>query len=102
VSKEPKPRKRSALQLDNGIKDTVMALRREGIETFESCEGSAGHAYPEPTIAFRGGPGEGWRALSFCLAWGLPVSQLRRIWNVLDRNEPTGPYWEIVFYKRPG
>jgi hypothetical protein len=26
------------------------ALREAGVETFESCEGPAEHAYPEPTI----------------------------------------------------
>jgi hypothetical protein len=25
---------------------------------------------------------------------------LRRVWYVLDSNEPTGPHWEIVFRER--
>lgn len=82
--------------LDPGIRDAVMRLRENGIETVESCEGGAGHAYPEPTIAFRGPPEAGWRALALCLAYGLPVKQLRRIWDVLDGHEPTGPFWEIT------
>jgi hypothetical protein len=84
------------------VRKTVERLRKAGVETYESCEGGAGHAYPEPTIAFRGGPEAGWRALSLCLAWRLPVESLRREWDVLDRNEPTGPYWKIVFRRRPG
>lgn len=45
--------------LDPGIRDAVVALRRGGVETFESCQGGAGHAYPEPTIRFFGGQPEG-------------------------------------------
>ncbi len=75
-------------------------LQSSGIETFESCEGGPGHSYPEPTVRFYGTPEAGWRALSICLAYGLPVGCLRRIWNVLESNEPTGPYWEITFWKR--
>jgi hypothetical protein len=71
-----------------------------GIETFESCEGGPGHAYPEPTICFSGGPEAGWRALGICLTHALPVLCLRRVWYVLDANEPTGPRWEITFRER--
>jgi hypothetical protein len=99
---EPRPSRPIGLELDGGIAKTVDRLRSAGVETYESCEGGPGHAYPEPTIAFRGGSGEGWRAMSLCLTWGLPVSELRRVWDVLDRNEPTGPYWKIVFSRRPG
>jgi hypothetical protein len=102
VSVEPPPSPRVALQLDFGVRKTVERLREAGVETFESCEGGSGHSYPEPTIAFHGGPGAGWHALSLCIAWGLPVLALRREWNVLDRNEPTGPDWKIVFRRRPG
>jgi IS1 family transposase len=35
-----------------------------------------------------------------CLAHSLPVSQLRRAWNILDKNEPTGPHWELTFAGR--
>ncbi len=28
----------------------VEVLRAAGVETFESCEGGAGHSYPEPTV----------------------------------------------------
>ena len=45
--------------LDKGIKKYVEILRSEGIETYESCEGGAGHAYFEPTICFYGQIGEG-------------------------------------------
>ncbi|MGY3588172.1 hypothetical protein ACVIGB_002869 [Bradyrhizobium sp. USDA 4341] len=43
------------LELDSGIRHAVLALRVAGIETFESCEGGHGHAFPDPTIKFHGG-----------------------------------------------
>jgi hypothetical protein len=88
-------------ELDPGIRRAVKILTDHGVETFESCEGGPGHAYPEPTIRFCGGPGAGFRALSVCLDFGLRVSELRRVWDVLDRNDPTGPYWEVTFRERP-
>ena len=87
--------------LDNGIKRTVELLRQAGIETYESCEGGEGHAYPEPTIRFHGEPSEGFRALALLLENNLPVSALKRIWVVNDK-EPTGPEWEVVFWQPPG
>jgi hypothetical protein len=82
--------------LDAGIESAVVALRRAGIETFESCEGGPGHAYPEPTVRFHGQQPEGFRALSAAMAAGLRVAGLRRVWPILDE-EPTGPWWELVF-----
>jgi len=84
-------------KLDRGIEKAVMRLQACGIETFESCEGGLGHAYPEPTIRFHGTPEAGWRAVGICLAYGLPIMALRRVWDVLDGNEPVGPHWEITF-----
>lgn len=82
--------------LDAGIAHVVITLRRAGVETFESCEGGNGHAYPDPTVRFHGGSAEGFRALSAAIGAGLPVSELRRVWVVLDR-EPSGPWWELTF-----
>ena len=87
-------------KIDRGIKRAVSLLQAHEIETYESCEGGEGHAYAEPTVRFHGVPEAGWRALSVCLAHGLPVASLKRVWDVLDRNEPTGPYWEITFRER--
>lgn len=86
--------------LDPGIETYVKALRQEGIETFESCEGGAGHAYTEPTVRFHGGKSEGFRALDAALRRGLPVAHLRRTWPIND-GEPTGPWWEMTFAQRP-
>lgn len=98
---EPPPSPRKANRLDVGIRKTVQLFQREGIETSQSCEGGKGHSYAEPTIAFHGEPEAGFRCLALCLAYGLPVQDLRRVWSV-DEGEPTGPIWEITFRRRPG
>lgn len=82
--------------LDVGIVKAVVALRSHGIETFESCEGGSGHAYPEPTVRFHGDTPEGFRALAVAMKEKLPVAELRRVWPIQDE-EPTGPWWEITF-----
>lgn len=83
--------------LDAGIRRAVEVLQSAGVETFESCEGGEGHAYPEPTVRFHGDAFEGFRALAVALRAGLHVLALRRAWPVIDY-EPTGPWWEIVFH----
>jgi hypothetical protein len=80
---EPPPAPPIPGQSDPGIRQAVQRLREHGIETCESCEGGAGHAYPEPTVAFYGRPEAGWKAVSICLGYGLPVRSLRRVWDVL-------------------
>ncbi|MEK6703020.1 MAG: hypothetical protein AABZ53_12205 [Planctomycetota bacterium] len=85
--------------LDPGICPFVECLSNAGIETFESCEGGHGHAYTEPTIRFHGGTGEGFRALAIAQKHGLPVSEIRRTWPI-NNDEPTGPHWEIVFWRK--
>ena len=82
--------------LDEGIRDIVMTLVSAGVETFESCEGGRGHAFPCPTVRFEGSSAEGLRALSVALANGLPVADLRRVWGVVD-GVPHGPWWEMTF-----
>lgn len=83
--------------LDKGIAKAVQLLHGEGIETYESCEGGEGHSYPEPTIRFFGGSGEGFKAFAIAVTHGLDVKQLRRSWQVID-GELTGPTWELVFW----
>ena len=83
--------------LDPGIAKAVKILNTCGVETFESCEGGPGHSYPEPTVRFYGDRYEGFRAFTIAMQQGLPVTSLRRMWLITD-DEPTGPYWEMVFY----
>ena len=82
--------------LDPGIAYAVDALRWANVETFESCEGGPGHAYPEPTVRFHGGAAAGFAALAAAIGAGLPISELRRVWPIID-DEPTGPWWEMTF-----
>ena len=84
------------VELDPGIAEAVTALRRVGVETFEACEGTPGHAIPVPTIRFHGGQAEGFRAMAEAVKAGLEVSELRRVWAMQD-GEPTGPWWELTF-----
>ena len=84
--------------LDPGIEREVEALLAASVETFESCEGGAGHAFPEPTVRFYGDRSEGFRALAAAMRAGLQVAVLRRVWPVLD-GDPTGPWWEMTFYQ---
>lgn len=87
--------------LDTGIEKEVLILRDGGIETFESCQGGAGHAYPAPTIRFYGDRAEGFRALAIALRSGLAIKDLRRVWSIIEE-EPTGPWWEMVFVSSRG
>jgi hypothetical protein len=83
--------------VDPGIARAVRVLFDNGVETTESCEGGKGHPFPEPTVSFTGGQGEGFRALAIALQHGLKVSELRRVWTIID-GEPTGPEWDLTFY----
>ena len=82
--------------LDEGIRRIVETLIANGVETFESCQGGDGHAFPEPTVRFEGAAAEGLRALSVALAYGLPVYHLRQTWAVRD-GVLHGPWWEMTF-----
>jgi hypothetical protein len=82
--------------LDPEIARYVDILDAAGIETFESCQGGEGHAFLEPTIRFSGNRGEGFRALALAITYALPVSELRRYWQIVD-GEPEGPHWELTF-----
>ena len=86
------------MPLDEGIAHAVHALRQEGIETIESCEGGAQHPFSEPTIRIVGGSGEGFRAYGVAVRASLKPRSIARIWTV-DDGELTGPYWDIIFYK---
>jgi hypothetical protein len=86
-------------KLDKGIERAVRVLQAHEIETFESCEGGEGHAFPEPTVRFYGTPEAGWRAVAVCLAHGLPVLSLRRVWYFTN-GEPIGPDWELTFREK--
>jgi hypothetical protein len=82
--------------LDAGIERAVHVLVSAGIATYESCEGGRGHAFPEPTVRFRGDHAEALRAVAAAIDHGLPVNALRRVWGVTN-GELDGPWWEVTF-----
>jgi hypothetical protein len=84
--------------LDSEIKNAVEIFNQHEIETYESCGGGVGHSYPEPTIRFHGGRGEGFKALAVALQNGLQIKDLRRLWQIID-GELIGPTWEITFWR---
>jgi hypothetical protein len=82
--------------LDDGIREIVVTLIANGVETFESCEGGREHSFPWPTVRFEGSSSEGLRAVSIAMAHGFPVDNLRRVWGVVD-GSLHGPWWEMTF-----
>lgn len=88
------------MPLDEGISEAVLLLRSDGVETIESCQGGDGHAFPEATIRFCGGPAAGFHAYAAARKYNLPVKELRRVWSI-DDGELTGPVWDMVFTTRP-
>lgn len=82
--------------LDPKIKPIVVLLNENGIETYESCQGGIGHAFPMPTVRFHGERSEGFRVLAIAQANGLHLAEMRRFWSIND-GEPVGPSWEITF-----
>lgn len=84
------------MELDPGIRRAVLILRQGGIETFESCEGGKGHAFPEPTVKFHGDNSEGFKALAVAMTHRLPVLSVRLVWDFYD-GFPRGPWWEMNF-----
>lgn len=95
------PHDESLMPLDPGIREYVETLHGAGIETFESCEGGAGHCFPEPTVRFHGDRNEGFRALAVARQHGFIVTSIRRTWPIVD-GEPTGPCWEMTFLEKAG
>lgn len=83
--------------LDQRIAREVEILAAAGVETFESCEGGAGHSFPEPTIRFHGTKAAGLHAVAVALDHGLGVRDLRRVYNIED-GELVGPTWELTFH----
>lgn len=83
--------------IDEGIKHEVEILYMNWINTIESCQGGEGHCFPKPTVRFSGDISEGFKALDVALKHNLFVTDLRRVWSIINR-EPDGPFWEMVFY----
>lgn len=74
------------LELDAGIRRAVLVLRSAGIETFESCQGGPGHAFPDPTVKFHGSAWEGYRACGCNGTRFAGAQNATRLWR---REQPT-------------
>jgi len=83
------------MDLDPGIREAVLILRRGGVETFESCQGGDGHPMPDPTIKFHGSSWAGYRAFTVAMEHGLQVDTLRRVYGVVG-GQLEGPWWELT------
>jgi len=94
-------------KLDKGIRPVVEILHQHGFKTFESCQGSDGHCFTEPTIRFWGSEFDCIRAWEVCEAYKIRVSTVRRVFekqpfydaseeNVLGSNW-IDPFNEITF-----
>jgi hypothetical protein len=75
-------------QIDIGILPAVEILRKNGIDTFESCEGGEGHSFPEPTVRFWGNEIDCIRAYDICQYYRLNVSCTRKVFE----KEAIDPY----------
>lgn len=60
--------------LDPGIKDLVLYLRKSGLNTVASCQGGRGHTLPGPTVYLKPQPDQSmsglWGALNCVLIEG--------------------------------
>ena len=83
--------------LDRWMRYAVLVLHRGGIQTYESCQGGRGHAFPEPTIRFEGTQEDAFRAARIARANGLPAHHLRRFWRLNDEGAEL-PAWELTFH----
>lgn len=84
--------------LDPGIAFAVRVLHASGIETCQSCQGGKGHAYAEPAIDFQDTVegAAGFAALAALAAYGLPVSSVQKVWDVVN-GDVSGFLWRVTF-----
>lgn len=88
-------------QLDSGIRFAVRVLHAAGsVETCQSCQGGAGHAYDWPTIDLIAGGDDaaGFAALGALRSYGLPVRDVSIVWPV-RHGTPYEKLWRITFWK---
>lgn len=69
------------MQIDEGIRPAVDILNENGFVTIESCEGTKGHGYPEPTVRFEGTEFDLIRAYEVCAAHKLCVLAVKRVYH---------------------
>jgi len=84
-------------KLDPGIRFAVRVLHAAGIETAQSCEGGAEHAYPEPSVDIPAGPADsvGFAALHALSTYGLKIRAVMLVWDVCD-GLPYEKHWRVT------
>lgn len=85
-------------KLDAGIRFPVRVLHAAGgIETCQSCEGGAGHAYDRPSIDLvsSGSDAIGFRALAALTEYGIDVWDVAIIWAV-KHGLPYERIWRVA------
>lgn len=87
--------------LDPGIRAAVLAMRAAGIDTFASCDGGEGHAWPEPGVRWRGPEWQRYVAARATSEAGYKVKEVRQVWYADEGTLRQEPLWEIIFYGLP-
>ena len=80
--------------IDPLIRPLVRLLRDNGIETTESCQGGEGHGDGWPWITFRGGEGDGRRAMYLADR----VWMMERCWEVVNGKLAGTSFWRMKLY----
>jgi hypothetical protein len=82
--------------LEEGVRDIVEILMKNGVKTFSSCEGGRRHPYRWPTVQFHGDQKEALRARSIARENGFDPWELKQVW--LEDDQASHPYcWEMSF-----
>jgi hypothetical protein len=88
------------MQIDEEILPAVNILNDNGFVTIESCQGTEGHGYPEPTVRFEGTEFDLIRAYEVCFANKLCVLEVKRVYRKCTtlydkrRHKEIGMGWE--------
>jgi len=83
-------------KVDAGVRYPVRVLHAHGIETAQSCQGGAGHAYHEPTIDLpaQGSDALGFAALAALRDNGVDVLDVALVWSVVG-GLPHQKLWRV-------
>lgn len=96
--------------LDPGIADVVHWLRRNGINTFASCQGGKGHSYKFPTVRIQPGDPEAMQLDAMNVARVLAAAgyrgyYIKQVHTYQDKPFPWKPatqsFIEVEFWSAP-
>lgn len=87
-------------RLDEKIKEAVQILNKHGFRTFQSCQGTEGHFFQEPTIDFYGSEFDLIRAYDICRQYNLLVMKAKRVYmkspvySEVENGKDMGDVWQ--------